>query len=469
MIAQTNDTDHHLHVRKRFIELQTALMVRKSRSTGGGLVDLASEENIDIMIQVMSNKNLHLQATKGYKYTGTTVALDGSEDAMICREAKDFWNELGMRKLINAAVAEIETKHKAGNLPWTYKSVQSLFTPYPRRGHLDELQVGQEDEATRDPDGVPWDMEHDEHERVEAADTGSADEEEDEEILTFDPGDWVGPEVAALQYGGNGVSHAADVSSHGDGDDQIMKATLNADQADSLLGHSTRLRSLKQAQDIFKDLGGVLGVSLRDTLSRVMHNETKRFNTLMRCDDTVLKEMRAGLEAEEEQYRRERLEFQEHMQQRREKARVEHELKEAKSQLQRARKEQREAEAMVMASQEVRAYSLEMLGKGKKKGGLQQHQKARLEVLERLRKAAELSPEQTSQWDFFKTMWDRQMAEAHGEEWAELFAQLVQQVLNDLGEGRRNALSVFMHNETKRVLADTPALLVPGACLRRAP
>ena len=54
------------------------------------------------------------------------------------------------------------------------------------------------------------------------------------------------------------------------------------------------------------------------------------------------------------------------------------------------------------------------------------------------------------------------MAEAHGEDWAELFAQLVQQVLNDLTEGRRNALSVFMHNETKRVLADTPALLVPG-------
>ena len=122
---------------------------------------------------------------------------------------------------------------------------------------------------------------------------------------------------------------------------------------------------------------------------------------------------------------------------------------------------------MVMAAQEVRAYSLEMLGKGKKKGGLQQHQKARLEVLQRLRKAAELSPEQTSQWEFFKTTWDREMAEAHGEDWAELFAQMVQQVLNDLSEGRGNALSVFMHNETKRVLADTPALLVPGLASTR--
>ena len=112
---------------------------------------------------------------------------------------------------------------------------------------------------------------------------------------------------------------------------------------------------------------------------------------------------------------------------------------------------------------EVEVYSLNMLGKGNKKGGKQQHQKTRLEVLQRLRRVAELSPEQTSQWEYFKTTWDRQMAEAHGEDWAELFAELVQKVLNDLGEGRSDALSVFMHNETKRVLADTPALIVPGA------
>ena len=131
----------------------------------------------------------------------------------------------------------------------------------------------------------------------------------------------------------------------------------------------------------------------------------------------------------------------------------------------------KDADAVVTAMEEVKVkvYSLEklaleMLGKGKKKGGNQQHQKARLEVLQRLRRAAELSPEQTSQWEYFKTTWDREMAEAHGEDWAELFAELVQKVLNDLGEGRSNALSVFMHNETKRVLAETPALLVLGAC-----
>ena len=85
--------------------------------------------------------------------------------------------------------------------------------------------------------------------------------------------------------------------------------------------------------------------------------------------------MRAGVEAEEAIYRRGRLEFQEHMQQKREKARVANELKEAKASLQRARKEQRDAEAVVTAMEEVNVYSLDMLGKGKKMGGAPQHQK----------------------------------------------------------------------------------------------
>ena len=139
-----------------------------------------------------------------------------------------------------------------------------------------------------------------------------------------------------------------------------------------------------------------------DTVNRVMNTETKRFTTIMRCEENVVQEMHAGLKAEEALYRRERLEFQEHMQQRKEKARVERELKEATASLQKARKEQRNAEAMVMAMEEVKCFSLQMLGEAKRKGGIQQHHKARLEVLQRVRKAAELSPEQTSQLGIFQ-------------------------------------------------------------------
>ena len=83
MVTQTNDTDLHQWTRKRFIDKQTNLLLRKARAT--------REENIDLMIEVMQDPALHKQASKGYKYTGTNVAFDGSEDRMICKEAGEFW------------------------------------------------------------------------------------------------------------------------------------------------------------------------------------------------------------------------------------------------------------------------------------------------------------------------------------------------------------------------------------------
>ena len=98
MVAQTNDTDLHLRVRRKFIELQTSHMVQQARDTGKVLVDLSREENLNIMVEVMKDVGLHVAASRGYKYTGTTNRLDGSEDHLICREAKIFWDERGMRK-----------------------------------------------------------------------------------------------------------------------------------------------------------------------------------------------------------------------------------------------------------------------------------------------------------------------------------------------------------------------------------
>ena len=57
------------------------------------------------------------------------------------------------------------------------------------------------------------------------------------------------------------------------------------------------------------------------------------------------------------------------------------------------------------------------------------------------------------------------MAEAHGEDRGQLFAEIVHQLLNDLLEGKTDALSVFMENEKKRVLGETPALFLPPASI----
>ena len=53
------------------------------------------------------------------------------------------------------------------------------------------------------------------------------------------------------------------------------------------------------------------------------------------------------------------------------------------------------------------------------------------------------------------------MVEAHGELWANLFAEILQGVLGEL-EGNANAFSEFMHNESMRVLGEVEVLRLPG-------
>ena len=40
--------------------------------------------------------------------------IDGAEDAMICREAAEYWNGLGMREIVNKEVAMIRSEVRAG-------------------------------------------------------------------------------------------------------------------------------------------------------------------------------------------------------------------------------------------------------------------------------------------------------------------------------------------------------------------
>ena len=53
------------------------------------------------------------------------------------------------------------------------------------------------------------------------------------------------------------------------------------------------------------------------------------------------------------------------------------------------------------------------------------------------------------------------MAEAHKGEWADIFAQMLQQVLDKLISGETNSLSMLMENEKHRVLKDVPFFGVP--------
>ena len=82
--------------------------------------------------------------------------------------------------------------------------------------------------------------------------------------------------------------------------------------------------------------------------------------------------------------------------------------------------------------------------------------------MNRVPQLAELSLEQQNDWGYFTTSWDQEMAEALEGEWPEMFAEMVQQILDELMTGNRCALSEYMHRETQRILGSVAVLRVPG-------
>ena len=99
---------------------------------------------------------LHLQAADGYKKTGMTVALDGTEDHEIVREASIFRMELRMREKINSAVADVREEVAAGRLPWTRDNVQRLIKPYPKHSKVDAILEKMQDDTLLDEGERPY-------------------------------------------------------------------------------------------------------------------------------------------------------------------------------------------------------------------------------------------------------------------------------------------------------------------------
>ena len=61
-------------------------------------------------------------------------------------------------------------------------------------------------------------------------------------------------------------------------------------------------------------------------------------------------------------------------------------------------------EAVVTAMDQTKAYSIQMLGGGRKNGGTKEHRQNRYDVLERVRLSCGLTKHQEGQWEFLKLL-----------------------------------------------------------------
>ena len=341
---------------------------------------------------------------------------------------------------------------------------------------MDEWRPGMEDEATEDPDGVPWSVNEP---------GASAENDEDEDIIEFDKADWVDPHWVAAHQGngaeedrgsgppdGNGAakdrgSGPLDESGVGggkhcgSGDAPQPELTTAADR--HYCQHAEILRHLQTVQEIAKnDINGHIGAQLSLTVQNIVKQEEKKLKVQLKGHPDVLRVMAAKVAADNSYYKQRRLEFADAVQQKQKHNEAKQALKRIKEDLQEIKRKTREHAKRMHAVTAARVYTLQDLGDGKLNGGTKEHMRNRFAVLDRIKSVNCLTPPQNETWEAFKNMWDQRRKTVHSHEWGKIFAEKTKQVLDDVENGVPDALSKWMETERLLMMPHVQCLRVPA-------
>ena len=133
----------------------------------------------------------------------------------------------------------------------------------------------------------------------------------------------------------------------------------------------------------------------------------------------------------------------------------------ALAELKKTKKSIKEMENVQASKYALKTYTVDALGAGSQNAGGVKARNKRFEVLDRLAHLkVGLSAGQRNDWQWFKESWDEKMVAEYKGEWPNVFSGWMQALLNDT---RSNAFSIFVHDETARVLSGSMALCVPGS------
>lgn len=452
-VAQTVDTDLNQHTRREYTDMEAAELIRQLR-LGKKIPSMSPEQSIDIMYELFAPADLHIAAAKGYDKTGQRVPLDGTGDMEVVREAGDAWHELNMRVKINREVAMVIAEHAAGRLTWCPEHVQKLIMPYPAKS-CDKVLEAQDDLAGLvglDAEAAGLDA------AGVISDEGSADEGADE---STDEGA-SDSEAADLMAHDEPVSdgEAADTAAVAPVTDEPIASATNQQAVAEVLATNKQMAVLASALQGLKDTGCIGAAIL---IQNQMNKMAKTLRLLQREDPAVanafsqIQDIEYREEIKQKQLMDTQISTQKALQ------KVKRDLEDAKSELKKRKAAIMDVEKLVEAQQAMQNFSSQQLGEGGRKGGAAACKKNRFLVMDRLSRLGQgLKPQQANDFSFFKEAWDNHMSVEHDTQWGSLFAGLMQKVMDDITRGTTNAFSVFVFNETRRVLSEVARLQVPG-------
>ena len=106
---QVSATDFHQHLRRLYVEEEQSFLIARNRAAPGQLVTPRPSDCIQWAARNWRRTSLHIRSSGGFKSVGAAVALDGSEDHLVTREAKQVWDEVNMKTAREEALCDVTT------------------------------------------------------------------------------------------------------------------------------------------------------------------------------------------------------------------------------------------------------------------------------------------------------------------------------------------------------------------------
>jgi len=429
-VTQTNDTDNHQTLKRKYIGTEMEWTVNKSRRTGDCMPTPTPQDCIGFIAEAWSDPQLHADAAKGFKRTGCLNNLDGTEDDEIVREAGYFWNHLKMGKKRDAMVHFVKAEVAAGRLKWTPEDINGLIPLYPKTGKMDKLEEFMDDEYPALEDGEQAYLSDDEDEE--------GDDSSDDSKL------------------GEASSQEDACSASDLGEGSSAQLAVTDEEAIWAHGLNERLRVYDEAKELMRSISDRAAMV---NLDRAIHTERRRMRATKAAP--VLRALHDKITAENEECVKSHREA---MQQREEAAkrqRLEKSAKALEERVRKANKAIKDAQDIAECSAALKNYAPEGLGQGKKNGGGEEFKKRRYEVMERIAlRGCPLTSQQRNDWKWFKPAWDAKMAPEHDKAWGITFAGMMKGILEKLEEGAASAVVDFMYSEIQRVLPAAEVLRI---------
>ena len=150
-VGQVNDTDLHAEFQRLYVELEQ-LAFHQRQLVDPGNISRSIQEVLDDVVATWRSCG-HSRCVDAHKRVGISNALDGSEDHLITREARELWVAAGMAELRAKAIAEVDQLVGTGALA-QFSDWNALVRHPSSPGVLQH--EGQEFEGELELGELPW-------------------------------------------------------------------------------------------------------------------------------------------------------------------------------------------------------------------------------------------------------------------------------------------------------------------------